>query len=145
MSNKNPTKNMGLNSNERKKSKDKSSGDLPPTGRSWPFKRGKSKNKSAETSVLNMAVELASSAERKCLVDPEDFCCQSPGIATPPNENSSVKSSDSQEGKGDADEPIPPYQRSKSKEDLTESFSPLTERERILFQDLQEVSEVSES
>ena len=132
MSNKNHPK-MGLNSNERKKGK--SSGELPPSGRSWPFRRSKSKSKATETGDEATATDVVLE-DRKCLMDSGEYP-SSP--SSPPNEKASTISSGSQDGRMENEGQAPCYQRSQSREDLTETFSPLTEREKVLFQDLQEV------
>lgn len=116
---------MGLNSNERKK--DKSA--LPPSGRSWPFKRSKSKGKFTD---LGDAVEVSGEAAFERKGNDSDY----PSGPTSPTK-SSTQSSDSQDGKG-ADEG-----QSLSvdlREEESESFSTLNDRERVLFHDLQEVS-----
>lgn len=114
---------MGLNSNERKK--DKSA--LPPSGRSWPFKRSKSKGKFTD---LGDAVEVSGEAAFERKGNDSDY----PSGPTSPTK-SSTQSSDSQDGKG-ADEG-----QSLSvdlREEESESFSTLNDRERVLFHDLQE-------
>lgn len=119
---------MGLNSNERKKDKT----GLPPSGRSWPFKRSKSKGKFTEIGEGNIPSE-ATLPERKATLDSEY-----PSGPTSPAKSSSY-SSDSHDGKGDNEAQPTSVQRSDSREDLTESFSALTDRERVLYHDLQEV------
>ena len=121
---------MGLTSHDRKKDKS----NLPPSGRSWPFKRSKSKGKEAGEAAI--ATE-ASSDERKGNCD-SDY----PSGPASPTKSSSY-SSDSQDGKGENDAQVSNLLRGDSREDLVEPFSALTERERILFHDLQEVSLVS--
>ena len=119
---------MGLHSNDRKKEKSA----LPPSGRSWPFKRSKSKGKFVEAGETNASAE-ASSDDRKGNCD-SDY----PSGPASPTKSSSY-SSDSQDGKGENEAQVSSFQRSDSREDLTETFSALTDRERVLFHDLQEV------
>ena len=118
---------MGLTSHDRKKDKS----NLPPSGRSWPFKRSKSKGK--ESVGTNVSAEV-SSDDRKGNCD-SDY----PSGPASPTKSSSY-SSDSQDGKGESEPQVSSFLRADSREDLAESFSALTDRERVLFHDLQEVS-----
>eukprot|EP00794_Sanderia_malayensis_P018683 gene18683-20570_t len=116
----------------KKKGKDKSSGDLPPTGRSWLFKRSKSKNKNVE--AVEEAVIPAEEEKQPIDNDKRDSSPLSKKHAA----TESVAS-----GRQVQEQRCEPSKASDTHVSLSEddlkNFAPLSAREQILYTDLQAV------
>ncbi len=136
MSNSRNQKSAGMGLGERKKGKEKQLSELPPTGRSWPFKRSKSRNKSAEAVVEILPSDLAEEEEKAAsTLQPSSTSSTtkaSPELGPRPvQEESSHDVDERKKNKSNSDKRL-------SDEELAK-FNPVTERERMLFRDWQEV------
>ena len=124
---------MGLNSNDRKKNKEKGAGDLPPSGRSWPFKRSKGKNKNVEVSSEDAAASGATTEDEQPEVEPEEKPQHDRGHGSTSDLVVAEEFSEAERIRAGSNSEV-----IFSDEDIA-AFSPVTDRERLLYQDIQNV------